>query len=352
MEDVGNARDRQSEELHAESLVIVGHADTMLGYGGQRRAPIKFIQGTPDDLQVDLPRLRSGGVDTVFFVVTRPQSLGGLARTVEVFDTIEQTVALAPEDFTIVRNAADIEEAKNRGQLGAFIGMEKSLPPDCGPEVLRVLHRLGLRTFAPYDYPESGDAIQVDGAGYSVGQHAGRYKDPKSKLSELGVALTKEAEQLGMLIDVTHMPSAAFWHVMEITSGPIIDSHTNAWALCNAFEHGGMHADQRNRRDDELVAIAERGGVIGINAFHGWVHAECGDLGAFVDHIEYIGTLCGWDAVGLGLDLDGGSPLAFGEDAAAIPNITQELLRRGHSETRIQQLLGSNFLRVISTVIG
>jgi membrane dipeptidase len=146
-----------------------------------------------------------------------------------------------------------------------------------------------------------------------------------SGLTEFGLKVIDEMNDLRMLIDVSHLSETGFWDVIKKSNDPIIASHSNCYALCPHL---------RNLKDEQIKAIADKGGVIGIT---------------FVPIVEKVGV----DYVGLGSDFDGTDGLPLGlEGVDKIPNITEELLDRGYKEREIEKILGGNFLRVFKEVVG
>jgi membrane dipeptidase len=158
--------------------------------------------------------------------------------------------------------------------------------------------------------------------------------------------LIREMDRLGMLIDVSHLLEEGFWQVVEATAGPFVDTHANAYTLC---------PHPRNLKDDQLRVLAERGGVIGVMAYHPYVHPAEPTLERMLDHVDYLVELLGPDHVGLGLDFDGmggAGQHAVLRDAAEVPRITAGLLARGYDEASLRKILGENWRRVFRTVMG
>ena len=198
--------------------------------------------------------------------------------------------------------------------------------------------------------------------------------------------------ELGMMIDISHAHQSTFWEVMEITEDPVIASHSCVWAI---------NHHHRNLKDDQIRAITQNGGMIGINFYSGYLNQAFGDMAdklypefqdrrkeirmvyedapekmeeelkqaraeflrAFddiqvtieqlVDHIDYVVKLVGPDHVGLGSDFDGMSSTPIGlDDCSKVPLITKELVERGYSEKDIKKILGGNFIRVFREVCG
>ncbi|MFY9416452.1 MAG: membrane dipeptidase, partial [bacterium] len=162
-------------------------------------------------------------------------------------------------------------------------------------------------------------------------------------LTSLGLETVAAMNRLGMVVDVSHLSPAGFWDVLEHSRHPVIASHSNA---------RGLHDHPRNLDDEQIKALAARGGVIGIN-FAPQFLGPGARLETVLDHIDYIARLAGCDCIGLGSDYDGIAATPGGlEDVSRLPNITRGLVARGYSDSDILKILGGNFARVFSQVIG
>ena len=163
-------------------------------------------------------------------------------------------------------------------------------------------------------------------------------------LSELGVQAVEELDKLGMIIDISHLNDEGFWDVLELTKSPIIASHSNSRVVCN---------HPRNMTDEMITALAENGGVMGMNFAPSFVHPKDATLEGIVDHIDHIVDLVGSDHVGLGSDYDGIPSTPKGlEDVTNMPDITRELVKREYTREDIEKILGGNHLRLFKQVIG
>jgi len=208
----------------------------------------------------------------------------------------------------------------------------EALEGDLG--VLRVLHRLGVRllTLTWNQRNQIADGVGESRTG--------------SGLTEFGLKVIDEMNDLRMLIDVSHLSETGFWDVIKRSKAPIVASHSNCYALCPHL---------RNLKDEQIKALADKGGVIGITFVPNFLTQEKRKTTVkdVVKHIDYLVEKVGVDCVGLGSDFDGTGALPLGlEGVDKIPNITEELLNRGHKEKDIKKILGENFLRVFKDVIG
>ena len=192
-----------------------------------------------------------------------------------------------------------------------------------------MLYQLGVRTMtithSIRTYAGDGERAHHSGGG----------------LTEFGHDLIGAMNQLGMLVDVSHLSVPAFWHAMQTSQAPVIASHSSCRAL---NEHG------RNLHDDQMQAIAEGGGVVGVSCVHHFVDWTNPTLERYLDHVEHAVNVAGIDHVGFGSDFDGGSYLL--DDARQVPRITQGLAARGWSEPNLRKFLGLNHLRAFRQVCG
>jgi membrane dipeptidase len=163
-------------------------------------------------------------------------------------------------------------------------------------------------------------------------------------LTTLGVEAAEEAQRLGIVMDVSHLSDAGFWDLIEIVKKPLIASHSSCRALCD---------HPRNLADDQVRAMADRGGVIGVNFAPNFIHPVKATVERVVDHIDHIVSLVGIDHVGLGSDFDGISTTPEGlEDVTRMPNVTKVLVDRGYSSSEVKKILGENHLRVFKQVMS
>ncbi len=296
----------------------------------------KIGMGVRSDLgHVDLPRLREGGVDCQVFAIssarnrTPPYALRTVLDMIDVFyrECERNLDAVQP-----VYSHDDILEAAEAGKVAAMLSIEGADVIEGRISMLSVFHRLGVRMVG---LVHSLRNLLADGVG-----------DARTggSLSELGVQAVEELDRLGMIIDVSHINDRGFWDVVDIAKGPIIASHSNSRAVCS---------HPRNMTDDMIKALAEKGGVLGMNFAPSFVHPTNPSVSTLVDHIDHISDLVGPDHVGLGSDFDGIPSTPAGlEDVTRMPNIAEELIERGYGKEDLKKILGLNHLRVIKKVIG
>jgi len=325
-------------------LVVDTHCDTLKCLSASFTRPRDSMWepreelglGTRADVgHVDIPRLRDGGVDCQVFAIssvrdrTPPFALRTAMQMLDIFYTEceKNQDAIAP-----ATSYGDVVRAVGEGKVAALLSIEGADVIDGDLGVLRMLHRMGVRMVG---LVHSLRNILADGVSDSR---------TGGGLSELGVQVVEELDRLGILIDVSHLSDAGFWDLMEIAKGPVVASHSNSRTVCN---------HPRNMTDEMIEALANRGGVMGMNFAHSFVHPTHATVERVVDHIDNIVELVGPSHVGLGSDFDGIPATPEGlEDVSKMPNITRELVRREYPEDDIRKILGENHLRVLREVVG
>ena len=336
----------EAPKIHKESIVIDAHCDTLQALTG------RGIQGFPglgsgtrdffkrnDSGHIDLPRLREGGVTCqVMAIYIGPQykPARSARRALELLDAFYSLLDQS-EDLRLATKASDIEKAKHEGAVSALLSIEGGEAIEGSLALLRDFYRLGVRAMG-LTWNQRNDI--ADGQGE---------KSAGSGLTDFGISVVKEMERLGMLVDVSHLSDSSFWAVDRVAERPYIASHSNCRALASA---------SRNLTDPMIEAIAKKGGVVGV-AFPGdFVDDDPSkvSLSRLCDHIDHIKSVAGIDHVGLGSDFDGfgvrpGSGIVM-KDVSELPSLTVELMRRGYTDEETKKVLGRNWLRVYSEVLG
>jgi membrane dipeptidase len=338
----------QALELHQQTTVIDSHNDSIVAHirrgnvglagesGPERlgRAGVvaylrQYLHPLGEGLQLNLPKMRQGGLDAAFFAVdcTRPWG-NHLLYAMDALGYFLGEVEEHSTEIAIARCAADLVRAKAEGKLAAVLAIENSNALEQSPHVLPLLHRLGVRamTLTHSCRAWAGDGCEVEGGGGLTG---------------FGRLLVEQMNDLGVLIDVSHLNERGFWDAVERSRAPLLASHSNCRALCD---------HPRNLADDQLKALAQKGGVVGITFVPSFIHAQQPTLERLLDHVDHAVQVAGIDHVGLGSDFDGGGDLL--PDAAAYPQITQGLAARGYAAQALRQVLGENHLRLLRQVIG
>lgn len=238
--------------------------------------------------------------------------------------TIQREVDQNKRLISFAYSADEIEANREKGKMSAILTIEGPAGFDFDPELLDNLHQIGFRiTTLGWNESNVLTGSNVTGGG----------------LTDKGREYLKEAQRLGMLVDVSHISDQGFWDIMDCTQAPIVASHSNSRALCN---------HSRNLTDDMFRAICQTGGVAGINQYAEFL-AERPTLDTVCDHIFHFMELDpSGKHIALGGDLDGCEQLSQGfEGIQSYPALAQRLLERGMNEENIRDIFWNNALNVL-----
>lgn len=335
MVELTKAQEERATRLHKEAVVVDTHCDTLghfLRQSWPRRPPRKLGERS-DQGHIDLPRLVEGGVTCqTFAMYTGNKAIvpDATLRALQMVDVFYGEIE-ANDGIVSVTTPDEIVSAKEEGMVAGLLSMEGAEPLMGDIGLLRVFYKLGVRMLS---FAWNYRTPFADGLGA---------KRAASKLPDLGVQALEEMERLGMVFDVSHLSDSNFWDVADVMKGPFIASHSNCRDVCD---------HQRNLTDDMIRALADHGGVMGMNFAPAFVAKENATVEKVVDHVDHIIDLVGPDYVGLGSDFDGiGQPPVGLEDVSKMPNITRVLVKREYSDEDIFKILGGNHLRVFKNVL-
>ena len=368
---------KSAAQIHANTLTLDTHIDIPLTY----MTEIDPSQMT--DLQVDIPKLAAGKLDSGFWIVYTPQgelTEEGLEAAQEIAGTriaaIDQFVTDNAKRVGLAKTADDVRRITHEGRHAILIGMENAYPIGEALDTLAYYAEAGVRYvgITHFGHNQFGD---------SSNPHPVRDDGPKwNGLSPLGKDLIRELNDLGIMVDVSHAGKATMMQAADLSRAPIIASHSGVKAVADSA---------RNLDDEQLRKIAEVGGVAHMVALGSYVKlptaeqqaarsaldAEFGDRNSwdqakrdmymdrraditamapeasvadFVDHIDYAVKVAGIDHVGIASDFDGGGGIAGWKDASETQNVTAELVKRGYSEDEVAKIWGGNLLRVMEVV--
>lgn len=368
----------RAREIHRRVLTIDTHDDIPFDFATPEVDP-----GVRGQRQVDLPRMREGGLDVAFFIVF----VGQTPRTPEnyekartdamtKFEAIHRmTEKMHPETIQLAYSPDDVERIHKSGKLVACIGIENGYVLGRDLVLVKKYHSLGARyiTLAHGGHNDIADSA-TPRQGEPAAEHNG--------ISGFGREVIAEMNRVGIMVDVSHISKKAAMDAIALSKAPVIASHSGARAV---------NDHPRNLDDETLRALKKNGGVVQTVALGAFVRndppekrqalealrKELGitgfgrgsvpedkraeydrrraeldarwppaDVRAFVDHIDHMVKLIGIDHVGISSDFDGGGGIVGWNDASETPNVTIELVRRGYSEAQIAKLWGANLLRV------
>ncbi len=319
------------KSLHQEAIVIDTHCDT-LGqvFEGERRLGESSTIG-----QFDLSRAIAGGLTAELMAtfVDAPRQGCGSLQTLQFIDVFHEEIDAYSNLAVQAVAVEDILMAKKVGKVALILSMEGAEGLDGDLGVLRTAYRLGLRALGFTWNRRNAAADGVDEMRTGGG------------LSNFGLNLVKECNNLGIVIDLAHLSPQGVQDVLEITETPVVATHANCHAL---MPH------PRNLTDTQLERIASQDGVVGVTAVPQFLgeNPEVSDLDVLLDHLDHMVSIMGADGVGLGMDFDGIGEKRVGgiEDVTKLPNITKGLAERGYDKDTIKNILGGNFMRVFSSV--
>ncbi|MEM9706985.1 MAG: dipeptidase [Pseudomonadota bacterium] len=374
----------RAEKIHANVVTVDTHVDVPLNYASVYVDPARFTEA-----QVDLPKMRAGGLDAAFFIVYTPQgdlTEQGYGEALRIAETrlaaIKRMVRAYPEQITLAESSKKVASIARSGRRVALVGMENAFP--LGPSIERAeywrdqgVRYMGITHFG---HNQFGDSSNPNTA-------KGETEDKFGGLSDLGRELVAELNRLGVMVDVSHAGKKTMMQATALSKAPVIASHSGAMGVSNS---------PRNLDDEQFKALAENGGVAQMVAFDTyvkplneeqiafrkdlakelgietrekrskaskavldeyreraqevWEIAARATVSDFVDHIDHAVKIAGVDHVGIASDFDGGGGVVGWDDASETLNVTRELVRRGYSSADIEKIWGGNLLRVLRDV--
>lgn len=334
-------------ETNAFPPVIDGHSDILIDVLSRKS---RGEGGVLTDVHV--PKMRAGGVRAAFCPVAVDNPSNVSTDPLEVILNIDvvKRAAGPGSGARVVTSAAGLREALAGGDIGLFLGLEGLKPAVGNPALIRTFYELGLR-WAGLTWNDENEVAQGVGVTDATG------------LTPAGKDVVREMNAVGMLIDLTHVSRKCFFETLDLTRGPVIVSHSNAKAVCD---------HPRNLDDDQIKAVAERGGTVGVNFFPRMVAEQDATLADVVRHVDYLVDLVGVDHVSLGPDFidyavdEIGAGLAasavdYGptyvypaglENTAKVPALLRALLGKGYAVEDVGKIASANLVRIIEKVVG
>ena len=369
---VYSASDEAIKIAH-ETIIVDGHIDVPYRV---KNAWVDVTQATQDG-DFDYPRAVKGGLNAPFMSIYVPASLDNSPESTQLahqlIDSVEAIVARAPDKFAIAKSPADVREQFKKGLISLPLGMENGSPIQGNLDNLTAFYQRGIR----YITLAHSQSNHIADSSYDLRR---QWKG----LSPFGKKLVEEMNNIGIMVDISHVSDDAFYQAIELSKVPVIASHSSLRRFTPGFE--------RNMDDEMVKALGENGGVIMINFGSGFVTKEAGkwrtgytqarkalieaegedspklenfeatyrqqvpfpysNLDEVLDHIDHVVELIGIEHVGIGSDYDGvGDSLPIGlKDVSDYPNLVQGLLERNYSRSDIEKILSGNLLRVWSEV--
>ena len=331
----------KAKKFSQEKIIIDTHIDTPFQIWRQRNNT-----GTNDDItrstsyHFDYPRAIEGGLNLTFQSIwipprTEPEGTS-YDLAIELIEMMNEIIEENPDKFIFIRNPEDIETLKsNKNLVGMAYGIENGAPLEGNLENIKFFADLGVN----YITLAHSKSNHISDSSYDENK---RWPDG---LSPFGFKVVKEMNKQGVMIDISHVSDAAFMKVLELSKAPVVATHSSLRHFTPGWE--------RNVSDEMLIALAENGGVIQLCFGSDFVanRKDNPDIEVsvknVVDHIDRVRDLVGIDHVGFGSDFDGEVPLPEDiNDVSKFPNLIEELLIRGYTESEIDKILNENILRV------
>jgi membrane dipeptidase len=365
---------QRAKKIHFKSILIDTHNDiptTAIDKG------VSFDQSLKTKTHSDLQRMKEGGVDAQFFSIWCDGNMKNpYAWANREIDSVKAWAIRNPSKMVMVNSVKGIKKAVRQNKLAALLGVEGGHMIENDIQNLIYLHKSGVRYMTltwNNSTPWATSALDETTKADSL-KHKG--------LTDFGKEIVRMMNQLGMLIDLSHVGEQTFRDAIATTTKPVLVSHSCVYSLC---------PHRRNLKDEQIKAVAKNGGVIHLNFYSGFLdstfearsdaftekHKTEMDsmlkvnpepyfmevylfnkypdevsglrppLSLLLDHLDYIVNLVGVDYVGMGSDFDGVNSLPAGLDGVEdFPKITEELVKRGYSKKDIRKILGGNLLRV------
>lgn len=311
--------------------IIDGHCDSLIDFVDGERT----LHDPAEGGHWDIPRAKTAGVALQFmaaFIETKYKPAMATWRGLQLIEGAHRFIAAHSDQVFLVQEKKDLEQIPNPTRLGLLLSVEGGEILGDGIFMLDIIFKLGVRALGLTWNQRNALA---DGIGEA---------DTLSRLTQFGQNVIRRMNELGMLIDVSHLNEAGFWHVIELSQDPIIASHSCAKALCS---------HSRNLTDLQLRALAQNKGLVGVN-FYPQFLSESGKAARedVVRHVCHIAEVAGVETVGLGSDFDGISEVPDGlEQVGDDTYLFEDLAKRGFSAQELEQIAGSNFRRILSTVL-
>ena len=325
----------EAQKTHDRVLTLDTHCDTPMFFAKQSGKAERFPQGIHFDqrdpkILVDLHKMTEGRQDATIMVAYLPQPTENpTAFADSIFDQIEVIVSQNSDFIRIASTPHDLWMNKHQGLKSIMLGIENGIALDGKLENLQHFVDRGIVYMT---LCHNGDNDICDSASKTQHTHHG--------VSPFGEQVIKEMNRLGVLVDMSHAGEESFYQALEISSMPIVCSHSSSRALCD---------HPRNLTDDQMRALAKKGGVAQTTIYHGFLKKDGeATINDVIVHLEHAIDVMGIDHVGLGTDFDGDGGVKGLACSSELINFTRRLLARRFSEQDIQKIWGGNFLRVMT----
>ncbi|MEZ2339386.1 dipeptidase [Mucilaginibacter sp. RCC_168] len=372
---------QNAQQIHQRAILIDTHND-ILSTQLITKNDLAKRQSTGN---FDLVRAKEGGLDAQIFSIWCGENYGkgtAFAQANQEIDSLYALIKRNPDKITLVHNSAELKKAVDQKKLAALIGVEGGHMIEDRMDYIDSLAKRGMR-YLTLTWNNS-----TSWATSARDEVTKKDSLPHLGLTDYGKQIVHHLNELGVMVDISHVGERTFYDVLATTNKPVIASHSCVY---------NIDPNRRNLKDEQLKALAKNGGVVCVNFYSGFVDsaynpkmavfyskykAEIDSLGKvyhdvdlgfikasslhqaeadklrpplslLIQHIDYIVKLIGVDHVGIGSDFDGSESFPLGMDSVAdYPKVTAELLKLNYSEKDIDKILGGNVMRVLKTNAG
>ncbi len=366
------------KKVHQKAIMVDSHNDILTA---SIEKNVQMDQDLKGKTHSDLKRFKEAGVDIQLFSVwSDGDKKAPYQWANREIDTLYAVAARNPDKIAIVKNVSEAKDIVKQKKIAAMFGLEGGHMIEDNIDNLNKLYERGVRYMT---LTWNNSTSWATSAMYESTPALIAKDQRQMGLSEFGKQIVQRMNQLGMLVDLSHVGEKTFWDAINTTTKPVLVSHSNCYSICPIF---------RNLKDDQIKAVGKNGGVIQLNFYSGFIdstfkkkeaqfflnhfkeldslkktgmqqeyamsiltdkyaaeaNANRPPLSALLDHLDRIVALIGVDHVGMGSDFDGitSAPREL-EDVTDYPLITKALLEKGYSKKDINKILGGNFLRVL-----
>lgn len=324
--------------------VVDMHCDTISRMDEIGRTGVGF---TENDLHIDIQKLKKGDYFLQNFAIFLDQKncTSPYEKCKDLIAYYHVLMKQHTRDFMLIEKYADIEELKQNEKIGAFLTMEEGAPLEGSVKNLHYFYDQGVRMLTlTWNYPNEIGYPNID-CSIPWDQIDITKVNTKDGLTNKGVEIVREMEDIGMIVDVSHGSDALFWEVLRNTKNPFVASHSNARAICNAA---------RNLTDEMIRALAERGGVMGINFCTDFMKVNGNNMTLVEDvlrHLNHIRNVGGIECIGWGSDYDGIGDKMEWKDASGMGMLYDAMKKADFTETEIEKIFYGNVLRVYREIL-
>ena len=323
---------KEAKRIHDRILSLDSHCDTPMFFDQQ----IDFASRDPKIL-VDLHKMTEGRLDATIMVaylkqleLTDEALLAATAKADRILNEIEAMVAKNCTAMDIAYTPADLYRLKSEGKKAIMLGIENGYA--IGQDIKNV-ERFRKRGVVYMTLCHNGNN-QLCGSA--------KYNEKNLGVNAFGEQVIQEMNRVGMMVDISHAGEQTFYDALAISNTPIVASHSSSRALCN---------HPRNLTDDQLKALAAKGGVAQVTLYSGFLREEGpATIQDAIEHLNHMVNITGIEHVGIGTDFDGDGGIIGCASASELINFTRCLLKERYSEEDIRRIWGGNFLRVMKEV--